>query len=168
MVKKAEAKKPAGKKPPAKKPETPKRGVGRPTEYDPKHLKMVQMMCELGATDIEIAEALDINVLTLDRWRAKYPEFCMALVVGKQQADARVERSLYNRAVGYSYPALKIMQFQGTPVEVPYTEHVPPDPGAAKLWLTNRKPEEWREKIEHSGNPDAPLGFIVIPAKDAG
>jgi len=23
---------------------------------------------------------------------------------------------------------------------------VPPDPGAAKLWLTNRRPEEWREK----------------------
>jgi hypothetical protein len=23
---------------------------------------------------------------------------------------------------------------------------VPPDPGAAKLWLTNRRPEEWRDK----------------------
>lgn len=157
----------APKKPAAPATDKPKRSVGRPTEYDPKHLKMVQMMCELGATDIEIAEALGINVLTLYRWRAKYPEFCKALVVGKQQADARVERSLYNRAVGYSYPALKIMQHQGMPVEVPYTEHVPPDPGAAKLWLTNRKPSEWREKVELSGNPDAPLQYVVVPAKGA-
>jgi len=38
-------------------------------------------------------------------------------------------------------------------------EHVPPDPSAAKLWLTNRRPEEWREKTynELSGKDGAPL-----------
>lgn len=151
---------------PRKKPEDKKK-AGRPTEYDPKTLPAIKKMSELGATDFEIAEVLSINVATLYRWRNKYPEFCESLVVGKQQADARVERSLYNRAVGYSYPALKIMQHQGMPVEVPYTEHVPPDPGAAKLWLTNRKPSEWREKVELSGNPDAPLQYVVVPAKGA-
>jgi hypothetical protein len=40
-----------------------------------------------------------------------------------------------------------------------YVEHVPPDPGAAKLWLTNRRSEEWREKTstELTGKDGAAL-----------
>jgi hypothetical protein len=36
---------------------------------------------------------------------------------------------------------------------------VPPDPGAAKLWLTNCRSEEWRDKTynEHAGKDGAPL-----------
>ena len=36
---------------------------------------------------------------------------------------------------------------------------MPPDPGAAKLWLTNRRTEEWREKntTELSGKDGGPL-----------
>ena len=49
-----------------------------------------------------------------------------------------------------SLPAVKI--FQGTPeagpVIVPHQEHLPPDVGAAKLWLRNRQPERWRERQE--------------------
>ena len=29
-----------------------------------------------------------------------------------------------------------------------YQEHLPPDVGAAKLWLTNRHPGRWRERCE--------------------
>lgn len=29
---------------------------------------------------------------------------------------------------------------------VPYIEHVPPDVGAIKMWLCNRRPKEWAEK----------------------
>jgi hypothetical protein len=47
---------------------------------------------------------------------------------GKALADARVERSLYQKAVGYSYNAVKIFMPTGTekPVYAPYVEHVPP------------------------------------------
>jgi len=31
---------------------------------------------------------------------------------------------------------------------VPHQEHLPPDVGAAKLWLRNRQPERWRERQE--------------------
>jgi len=64
--------------------------------------------------------------------------------LGKEPADERVTRSLYHRAVGYSYNAVKIMQDKGFPVVVPYIEHVPPDPACASLWLTNRLPREWK------------------------
>jgi hypothetical protein len=32
------------------------------------------------------------------------------------------------------------------PVYAEYTEHYPPDTGAASLWLRNRQPEKWRDK----------------------
>ena len=47
-----------------------------------------------------------------------------------------------------SLPAVKVFQGtpEGGPVIVPYQEHLPPDVGAAKLWLSRRRPDLWREK----------------------
>jgi hypothetical protein len=43
----------------------------------------------------------------------------------------RVERSLYERANGYNYEAVKIFMpaNRAKPVYAPYIEHVPPDRG---------------------------------------
>jgi hypothetical protein len=66
---------------------------------------------------------------------------------GKEEADARVERSLYMRAVGYSYDAEKIFcDKNGKVTRVPYREHVPPDVTAQIFWLKNRDPAHWRER----------------------
>jgi hypothetical protein len=54
--------------------------------------------------------------------------------------------SLYHRAIGYSYDAVKIFMHDGKPVEVPYREHVPPDVAACIFWLKNRRPHLWRDK----------------------
>ena len=57
------------------------------------------------------------------------------------------------RANGYSYDAVKIFMPAGAkePVIVHYTEHCPPDVGAAFIWLKNRDPERWRDvqNVEH-------------------
>jgi hypothetical protein len=45
----------------------------------------------------------DRGVATLYRWKLEYPEFSRVFKLGKAAADDRVERSLYSRAVGYSY-----------------------------------------------------------------
>ena len=68
-------------------------------------------------------------------------------------SDGRVERSLYERTNGYNYDAVKIFMPAGSkqPVVVHYTEHCPPDVGAAFIWLKNRDPEHWRDvqNVEH-------------------
>jgi hypothetical protein len=65
---------------------------------------------------------------------------------GKEEADKRVERSLCNRAISYSYDAEKIFcDKNGKVTRVPYVEHVPPDVTACIFWLKNRKPPEWRD-----------------------
>jgi hypothetical protein len=68
------------------------------------------------------------------------------------QSDNRVERSLYNRAVGYSFQAEKIFcNKDGIVTHVPYIEHVPPDVTAQIFWLKNRDPAHWRNawQLEH-------------------
>jgi len=123
-------------------------GAGRPTKYDPKFAKIAQSMCKLGATDAEVADALDVAVSTIWRWSSTIPEFCSALKVGKEQNDDRAEVTLFKRAMGYEYKSEKIFQFQGEPVIVPYTEHVQPDVTALIFWLKNRRPDKWRQQPE--------------------
>jgi hypothetical protein len=136
---------------------------GRPTDYDPEFCQRAANLCIAGATDFEVAEDLGVCVRTLYRWKAQFPEFSQALKVGKELSDDRVESSLYHRAVGYSHAAVKIMQYEGVPVIVPYTEHVPPDVGAATLWLINRRGEEWRAKQVHelTGKDGIPLIPVI-------
>ena len=77
-------------------------------------------------------------------------------------ADDRVERSLYARATGYSYDAVKIFHTKdGKIIKVPYTEHVPPDVGAICFWLKNRRPDRWRDVQ----NIEAEMAHYVISEK---
>lgn len=128
-----------------------KQGV---TTYDPTvHPRQAMLLCENGAVDREIAEFFDIAPGTFYRWRNQYPEFALALVSGKEAADERVVRSLYNRAVGYSYDSVKVVTVsngdnQGSRIElVPIVEHVVPDVKAATRWLETRRPKEWKRTI---------------------
>jgi hypothetical protein len=62
-----------------------------------------------------------------------------SLKVGKEEADARIERSLYRRAVGYSFKSEKIFcNKDGEVTRVPIVEHMPPDVTAQIFWLKNR------------------------------
>jgi len=132
---------------------------GRPTDYDPDFCEIAKAMCEAGATVYDLSVRFKVTRQTIYNWQATYPDFFDACSNGKDKPDERVKRSLYERAVGYSYNATKIMQFQGTPLVVDYVEHVPPDPGAAMKWLSNRRPKEWRETQRHevSGPDGSPI-----------
>jgi hypothetical protein len=68
---------------------------------------------------------------------------------GKEAADDRVERSLYQRAIGYEYDAVKIFNANGTPMIVPYRAVMPPDTTAMIFWLKNRRPVRWRDVHNH-------------------
>ena len=136
---------------------------GRKTTFLKQYVDIARRMAYLGATDRDLAIAFNCTIKCIWDWKVAHPSFGEALKLGKKEVDERVERSLYQRAVGYSYNAVKVMQNNGEPVYAEYVEHVPPDPGAAKLWLTNRRPEEWRDKtyneLTEGGNPyEAPAG----------
>lgn len=149
--------------PPAQEQSEQKRG--RPLEYKPEFAEQAQKLCMLGATDREIADFFDVSTVTIWRWAHRFDNFCNALRAGKEACDDRVERSLYNRAIGYSFDAVKIFMPKDAtgPVYAPYVEHVSPDVSAASLWLRNRRGDTWRDKQshEHTGKDGAPLIPVI-------
>jgi hypothetical protein len=124
------------------------------TQYKPEYVERTKEMCANGATNAELAKEFGVSTWTIRHWASQFPEFQAAMVANKPIADARVVRSLYERANGYSYEAVKIFCGKdGTVTKVPYTEHVPPDVTAAIFWLKNRQSQDWRDKqdLELSG-----------------
>src|ERR1051325_9570954 len=87
---------------------------GRHTLYDKnRHPRLARKFYLLGFNDEEMADFLGVTVQTLHGWRKKHKEFFEASMAGKAAADADVAESLYDRAMGYSHPAVKIFMPQG-------------------------------------------------------
>jgi hypothetical protein len=147
--------------------------MGRPTVYKPEFAELARAMCKLGATDVDLAEFFGVNVSTVVRWQSTHKDFCTAVKISKNHADDKITRSLYQKAIGYSYDAVKVFMPAGAeePVYAPYTEHVPPDTTACIFWLKNRRPKEWRDQrnVEVNGelNLNAILGAILEASQDA-
>lgn len=146
----AENKAPAKKA--ARKAATKKRGVGgRPSSYKTEYAKQAQKLCQLGHTDQELADFFEVDVRTIYRWKGKFEEFCQALKAGKDVADERVVRSLYQMATGYEQDEVKIFMPAGAeaPVYAPFRAKIAPNVTAGIFWLKNRRPEDWRDKVDH-------------------
>ncbi|MBX9595514.1 MAG: helix-turn-helix domain-containing protein [Roseomonas sp.] len=143
-------------------------GVGRPTLYREEYAEQAAKLCRLGATDIELADFFEVATSTLYLWKSTHPEFSEALKAGKEASDERVKRSLYAKAVGYSFDSVKIFNSEGVPLVVPYREHVPPSDTAAIFWLKNRQPKEWRDRVEnvHTGPDGGPMVTTTITTTD--
>lgn len=125
-------------------------GRGRPSDYKPEYAKQAEKLAQLGATDQEVASFFDVDVRTVYRWKHDHDDFCHALKVGKEIADDRVERSLYQKAIGYEQQEVKIFMPANAeePVYAPFVAKISPDTTAAIFWLKNRRSQEWRDKRE--------------------
>lgn len=162
---------------------------GRKEKYDKQRDPIVaRAMARLGATEQEIADALDTTVTTLNAWKKRHPEFLAALKEGKDVANSLVEDSLYKRAMGYRYTETEIVEEAGkvsvvvtrgknkgktklTPATVIRTKtlhkSVAPDVTAQIFWLCNRQPERWRNvsRHEHTGPNGGPIAFRDLSSK---
>ena len=107
---------------------------GRPSKFKPEFVRQAEKLCTIGLTDAELASFFEVSEVTLNAWKHKHPEFLNALKVGKDEADTRVERSLYHRAIGYSHPEEKIFNDGGEPLIVPTTKHYPPNTTPRNFW----------------------------------
>lgn len=126
--------------------------TGRPTKYKKEFAAQAFKLCKLGAIDLDLADFFNVDKATINRWKKTHKDFCASLKDGKAYTDSRVEFSLYQRAVGFSHPEEKIFNFQGEVIRVPTTKHYPPDTTACIFWLKNRKPTQWRDKVEQDAS----------------
>lgn len=145
---------------------------GRPSEYTPKCAEQAYKLCLLGLVDKEIADVFCITESTFYLWKDKHPEFSEALTRGKTLADAKVAQSLYHRALGYSHKETITATFQGKITDsMEVTKHYPPDTPAATLWLKNRQPTKWRDKVDMeltgpNGGPILTQSLDALPFED--
>lgn len=113
-----------------------------------------------GATDDEIALAFGISVRTLHRWKKDHESFMVALSTGKEQADAKVEKKLYERAIGYRYTEKEsVIEVDADgnrkPLKVRTIEkECPPDVLAQMYWLNNRMSSRYKRNPENFIKPE--------------
>jgi hypothetical protein len=124
------------------------RGKGQPTLYRSEYDEQAYKLCLLGATDYEIADFFIVTEQTINNWKSDYPQFFESMRRGKILADANVSEKLYHRALGYSHEDEKLFLFEGEVIREDTTKHYPPDTAAARLWLLNRRPKDWRATVE--------------------
>jgi hypothetical protein len=112
-----------------------RRTRGRPSEYDEAYLPEAVEYAKQGMTDVQIAEAMGVEVRTLYRWYAAYPQLRQAVKSAKDIQDDQVELSLLHQA-----------KTGNTTAQI--------------FWLKNRRPAEWRDRKETEiivpVNDDAP------------
>lgn len=127
---------------------------GRPKEpvSEKVDFEQVRMLCEKGFTDKEIASFYKVSEVTINNWK-KDKGFSLALKEGKDLADSKVERALFERACGYQHSDVDIKMYEGHIIQTELVKHYPPDATSMIFWLKNRKPDQWRDKqeIAHSG-----------------
>lgn len=133
--------------------------VGRPTKYKPEYVDLAYKFCLMGATDAKLADFFEVDETTINEWKLVYPEFSQSIWNGREKADADIAESLYHRAKGYSHVEddIRTLSIGGGMSEIvvtPTRKHYPPDTAAASLWLRNRAPKLWRDKVdvEHTGS----------------
>lgn len=141
--------------------------VATSNKYGPKveltedHLKQVEWLTKLGATNKQLAEFFEVSDATIEGWIKKYPEFKEAKRRGGIEADMKVVQSLYKRAVGYSY--IETEYSAVTDIETGQTlaledmakvkktkKRIPPDVKAALQWLQIKHRAVWSNINQHA------------------
>lgn len=137
-------------------------GPGRGSLYDPSMNEQARKLALLGLTDEEMARFFGVDEGTLNNWKNEFPAFFQSLNEGKTIADANVADSLYRRATGeVVFIEKRVKDHNGNYEIIRLSQQVPADSGAAKLWLTNRRGQNWRDKREHEHS-----GGIDITSKE--
>lgn len=135
------------------------RSPGRPTQYRPIFAKQAEAFALCGADDARLAELFEVDVATIYRWKSKYPEFRESIKGAKDIADAAVAAALYKSAIGAHF--IETDQIVDGKV-VTLKRQLPPEIAAQIFWLKNRRPKEWRDKVEVK----ADVNLNVFPPKE--
>lgn len=130
--------------------------MAAPMKYNPEyHDDWAWSLALKGATDQEVAEAFGVSKRTVLRWKEDHPSFAEAYQRGKDVADAKVKKALYDRAIGYettdkeSTVDIDPKTGESKPVRVKTTtKKYPPDTMAAMYWLNNRTKGEFSQRQE--------------------
>ncbi len=140
---------------------------GPKTQFHPTFTATAYECCLLGLTDERIAELLHVSTAVLNKWRKQQPGFARAFERGRDLADAKIAKALYQRALGYSHKAEKIsFGKDGEVLRAAYTMHYPPDAACLAFYLSNRTRALWRTKPVGDMDLAAGLEQLILAAAE--
>lgn len=115
-----------------------------------------------GLTDEQIAKNIGIATSTFYEWKKKELEFSEALKKGKEVIDFEVENALLKRALGYEYEE---ETYENGILTKKVKKQVAPDTTAQIFWLKNRKPNNWKDRVETDEDKEAVANASRVIAK---
>lgn len=136
--------------------------MARKSLWKPEYVEMAKNLCLLGATDVELAGFFDVALTTLNNWKKKNTEFRDAMKAGKLAADAKVAKSLYQRAVGFTQQEMDVRVIGGQLVQTPVTKKYAPDVAACIFFLKNRRPDLWNDRRERALSVDDEIKLVQL------
>ena len=136
--------------------------AGRPTKLEERMIEQVFEMALLGFTDVQMAKVLGVSEVTFNDYKKKHPEFLKSLTQGKEDADGKVAKAMYKRALGLTITEDALTR-DGDVVQL--RKELPPDTAAAKHWLANRQRNLWANNGETTIKTDTPLVITLTNDK---
>lgn len=119
-----------------------------------------------GLTDEQIAKNIGINRTTLYDWKKKEANIADALKKGKEVIDFEVENALLKRALGYTITIKEEkLDRDGCVHTLKKDVHIPGDATAQIFWLKNRKPNNWKDRVETDEDKEAVANASQVIAK---
>jgi hypothetical protein len=137
--------------------------LGRPMEYQKAHDEKAFEMALLGLTDVQIAKIIGIDESTLNVWKEQHPSFLESLTQGREDADAKVARAMYKRALGVTITEEALTR-DGDVVKL--RKELPSDTAAAKHWLANRQRGRWSNNGENTIKTTEPLVIVTTKPQE--
>ena len=132
----------------------------------PAGLVLIQGWARDGLSMDQIAESMNVSRSTLFKWKAENQMLSDALLINREIADRQVENALFKVAKGFHYTEDKIAPSGSKITGV--KSYQAPNVGAIKLWLSNRKPDVWRDTqhIEAEGTVHIAKEMAKLDAAD--
>ena len=129
--------------------------AAKPKYNAPYHDNWAWSLAAMGATNEEIALAMGVSERTIMRWAKEHESFGKALGEGKGVSDAKVIRSLYERATGYEYEEEKKI------IEYDKDGNVKP----VKIEKKNRQRDRWQDRpqdyVDQTSDNDAEVQIYL-------
>lgn len=127
--------------------------TGKPAHCRTELIRLLDEYTGGPGTVQELCRYLGITAYTFYEVQRTTPEFQQAVMRVRDRADDKVEASLYDRAIGYSYTEISRKtgvgkEGQRIDEETVHDKELAPDVGAQMNWLKNRRPDKWREKVD--------------------
>ena len=128
---------------------------GRPTRIcTNKDINTIRELLLLGATVKQVCKSLDISDATYYKWRKENKLVTQTIKEVHELQTDNVEKSLYKRASGYNVTETTTNKNPDGEVKsiTEKTRHIPADTASMIFYLTNQRPEQWKNKQIHDIN----------------